>query len=54
MSGPDVAKRADAADANARERAVVMGAMSGWWRVVDAEIESPAINAMGAVWRLYR
>ena len=53
MSGPDVATRADGHDAAARERVSVLHVMSPWWRVVDAEILWPAVNAESAVAALY-
>lgn len=46
MSGPDTSTRADYHWSNVTERA-------SWWRVIDAQMLWPAINAPAAVWGLY-
>lgn len=53
MSGPDIATRADGIDEEARRRVETFHALSPWWRVVDAEILWPAVNAAASVDGLY-
>ena len=54
MSGPDLATRADGIDREARRRVDTFHALSPWWRVVDAEILWPPVNARSSVDELYQ
>lgn len=54
MSGPDTARRADEDHARTTARVETLHAMSPWWRVVDAEILFPPVNARSSVEELYQ